>query len=98
MIEGLGIEYDYVDLTKDSIEFEELKTIYKEQDLPIKKYFNTSGIVYRENNIKDKFDELNEDELLKLISENGLLLKRPFIIDKKIYIGNQIDQLENDYK
>lgn len=98
MIEELGIDYSYVDLTKESIDFDTLNSLYKNLGLPIKKFFNTSGMDYRNNNIKDLFDKLSDEELLKLITENGMLLKRPFIIDKKVYIGNKIDEIIADYE
>ncbi len=98
LIEELGIDYDYVDLTKESIDFDTLYDLYKKLDLPIKKFFNTSGMDYRNNNIKELFDTLSEEELLKLITENGMLLKRPFIIDEKVYIGNSLEELSNDYR
>ncbi len=97
MIEELNVEYEYVDLTKESIDFDTLNGLYQKLDLPIKKFFNTSGMDYRNNNIKDLFDKLSDEELLKLITENGMLLKRPFIIGKRVYIGKQLDEIMEDY-
>ncbi len=98
LIEDLGIEYDYVDLTQESIDYDTLVELYEKLDLPLKKFFNTSGMDYRNNNIKDLFDEKSDNEMLKLISENGMLLKRPFIVGKKVYIGNKLEEIESDYK
>lgn len=97
LIEELKIKYDYVDLTETSIEYEELLDIYNNNDYKLKQYFNTSGMEYRKNNIKDQFDKLTAEEMLKLISENGLLLKRPFIIDDEILIGNNLELLAMKY-
>lgn len=97
LIEELNIEYDYVDLTQESIDYETLSKLYKELDIPLKKFFNTSGVEYRKHNVKDMFDTSTDEEMLKLICGNGLLLKRPFIIDKKVYIGNKIEEIASDY-
>lgn len=98
MIEELGIEYKYYDLTLTSIDYDLLVKIYEENDYKLKQYFNTSGVEYRNNNIKDLFESKTDAEMLEIISKNGLLLKRPFIIDKKVYIGNKLEELESDYK
>ncbi len=98
LIEELEISYELFDLTKESVELETLIKIYNEEGLPLKKFFNTSGLEYRNNNIKELFDKKSDEEMLKLISENGLLLKRPFIIDKKVYIGNNLEEIEKDYR
>ncbi len=98
LIEELGVSYELFDLTKESVELETLVNIYNREGLPLKKFFNTSGVEYRKNNVKELFDKLSEEEMLKLISENGLLLKRPFIIDEKVYIGNKLEEIESDYR
>lgn len=98
LIEELNVSYEYTDLTKESIDFKLLKDVYNRLNMPIKKLFNTSGVDYRKNNIKELFNKLTEDELLKLICENGMLLKRPFIIDNdKVYIGNNLEKIREEY-
>lgn len=55
---------------------------------PIKKFFNTSGLKYKELNLKEKLDTMTEEEKLRLLSSNGMLIKRPLLIsDSKILIG-----------
>ena len=49
--------------------------------LPIKKFFNTSGMLYKEMQLKDKLPQMSEDEQLKLLATNGMLVKRPVIVD-----------------
>ena len=67
---------------------EELTEWIKESNLPIKRFFNTSGMKYRELNLKDKLKEMNEDEMISLLSTDGMLVKRPIIIGKyKILTG-----------
>ena len=59
---------------------EELKEWYKKSGLPLKKFFNTSGILYKQMNLKDKLKEMSEDEQLKLLATDGMLVKRPLVI------------------
>ena len=87
-------------LEKENIEFldrqivenrpsvEELKIYIKKSGLPLKKFFNTSGILYRELNMKEKFLTLSEDELLEILASNGMLVKRPLLIlENDVLIG-----------
>ena len=59
---------------------------YQEQDiksnLPLKKFINTSGTLYRQLNLKDKIQKMSDEEIIKLISSNGMLIKRPLLISK----------------
>lgn len=67
---------------------EELKTWYKKSGVKLSKFFNTSGKLYREMNLKDKVKISSEDELLEILSSNGMLVKRPLLIkDDLILIG-----------
>ena len=60
--------------------YEELKAWYEMSGLPLKKFFNTSGILYKQMNLKDKLKEMSEDEQLKLLATDGMLVKRPLVI------------------
>lgn len=93
LIEEQNKTYEYIDLTKESIDYELLLSLYQTNDIPLKKYFNTSGVEYRTNGIKLLFDQNSDEEMLELISKNGLLLKRPFIIDNDVlYIGKSYEE------
>ena len=59
---------------------EELKTWWEKSGLPLKKFFNTSGLLYKELKLKDKLPEMSEEEQIELLSTNGMLVKRPLII------------------
>ena len=59
---------------------EELKAWWKKSGLPLKKFFNTSGLLYKELKLKDKLPEMSEEEQIELLSTNGMLVKRPLII------------------
>lgn len=78
---------------------EELKAFIKLSNLPLKKFFNTSGIFYRQLNLKDKIPTMTEDEAINLLSSNGMLVKRPLIVcDKGILIGFKVDEWKNFFE
>ena len=60
--------------------YEELKEWYTKSGLPLKKFFNTSGMLYKEMGLKDKLKDMSEDEQLKLLATDGMLVKRPLVI------------------
>ena len=60
--------------------YEELKKWYAKSGLPLKKFFNTSGMIYKEMELKDKLKDMSEDEQLKLLATDGMLVKRPLVI------------------
>ena len=60
--------------------YEELKEWYGKSGLPLKKFFNTSGMLYKQMNLKDKLPEMTEDEQLRLLATDGMLIKRPLVI------------------
>lgn len=73
----------------------ELKNLIQKSQLPIKKFFNTSGVVYRELNLKDKINSMHDDELIELLASNGKLVKRPLLeTNTTVLVGfNQEDYL-----
>lgn len=75
--EDNGLSYQATDLTKDGITYEDVKALHEKSGLPIKKFFNTSGMVYREMGLKDKMKEMTLEEAYTLLSSNGMLVKRP---------------------
>ena len=66
--------------------YEELKEWYAKSGLPLKKFFNTSGLLYKELNLKDKLAEMSEEEQLQLLATNGMLVKRPLVIGEDYVI------------
>lgn len=74
------IKYDERPIVEENPTYEELKKWYEMSGLPLKKFFNTSGLLYKEMGLKDKLKDMSEDEQLKLLSTNGMLVKRPLII------------------
>ncbi|MGL4627925.1 MAG: arsenate reductase family protein [Cetobacterium sp.] len=87
-LEENEVEFDARHIVENNPTKDELKKWLELSGLPVKKFFNTSGILYREMNLKEKVAENNEDELLEILSTNGMLVKRPLVIgDNKVLIG-----------
>ena len=74
------IEYELRDIKNDNPSLEELTTWYKKSGLPLKKFFNTSGLLYKSMKLKDKLPTMSEEEQLKLLATDGMLVKRPLVI------------------
>lgn len=82
------IEYELRDIKADNPTFEELIAWYKSSDLPLKKFFNTSGLLYKSMELKNKLPTMSEDEMLTLLSTDGMLVKRPLLIgDDFVLVG-----------
>lgn len=81
---------DFIDrnITEDTPTVEELTKWINTSGLPIQKFFNTSGLVYKNNNYKEKLKTMSDDEKIKALSENGMLIKRPLLIhENKVLVG-----------
>ena len=74
------IEYELRDIKEDNPSLEELTAWYKMSRLPLKKFFNTSGLLYKSMELKDKLPAMSEDVQLKLLATDGMLVKRPLVI------------------
>lgn len=74
------IEYKLRNIKEDNPSFEELVAWHKMSELPLKKFFNTSGLLYRSMELKDKLPSMSEEEQLKLLATDGMLVKRPLMI------------------
>lgn len=68
-------------IVEENPTYEELKEWYEKSGLPLKKLFNTSGMLYKEMKLKDKLPTMSEEEQLKLLATNGMLVKRPLIVE-----------------
>ena len=67
-------------IVEENPTYEELKEWYGKSGMPLKKFFNTSGMLYKQMNLKDKLPEMTEDEQLKLLATDGMLVKRPLVV------------------
>ena len=77
-----GIEYTERHIAEENPTYDELKEWYRKSGLPLKKFFNTSGLIYKEMQLKEKLPARSEEEQLKLLATNGMLVKRPLIVNK----------------
>ncbi len=94
-----GIEYTDRHIKEDNPTYEELKKWYSESGLPLKKFFNTSGLIYRSMGLKDKLATMSEDEQLKLLATDGMLVKRPLVItDNAVLTGFREKEWEEKLK
>ena len=82
-----GIKYTLRDIVLDTPSEEELKIWINKSGLDIKSFFNTSGLKYRNLGLKDKLDSMSFDDKVKLLSSDGMLIKRPLLIGDKIIAG-----------
>lgn len=80
-LEGHNIGYIERHIAEDKPTYDELKEWYAKSGLTLKKFFNTSGLLYKEMQLKDKLPTMSEEEQLKLLATNGMLVKRPLIVN-----------------
>ena len=75
-----GVTFDDRHIVEDNPTAEELNAWWEKSGLPLKKFFNTSGLVYKEQNLKERLPDMSEEEQLALLATNGMLVKRPLVI------------------
>ena len=80
-LDAHNITYTDRHIAEDNPSYDELKEWYEKSGLPLKKFFNTSGMIYKEMQLKDKLPAMSEEEQLQLLATNGMLVKRPLIVD-----------------
>ena len=68
-------------IVEDNPSYDELKKWYEKSGLPLKRFFNTNGMIYKEMQLKDKLSAMSEEEQLKLLATNGMLVKRPLVVN-----------------
>ena len=87
------IEYELRDIKLDNPTLEELTEWYKQSGLPLKKFFNTSGLLYKSLDLKNKLPKMTEDEMLNLLASDGMLVKRPLLIGENfVLVGFKEDE------
>ena len=101
-LDNKKISYVDRDIKNQNPTREELKNYINKSGKDINKFFNTSGIKYRENNLKDKIKSMTDDEKIALLSTDGMLVKRPILVtENKVYVGfnenewNEVDKINN---
>ena len=87
-LDSHGLAYDARNIAEDSPTTEELSTWHVASGLPLRRFFNTSGMLYRSMKLKDSLPHMSEDEMLELLATDGMLVKRPLLIgDDKVLVG-----------
>ena len=79
-LEENGIGHEVIDIRENHPDEDALRRYYCESGLPLKRFFNTSGIPYREMELSKKLPQMSEDEQLALLASNGMLVKRPLVV------------------
>jgi len=92
-LDDQGIPYESRHIKENNPTYEELKAWYEKSGLPLKKFFNTSGIQYRALELKDKLPSMTEEEQLRLLASDGMLVKRPLIVtETAVFTGFKPEQ------
>lgn len=90
------VKYEFRDIKLDNPSYKELEKWNEISKLPLKRFFNTSGLLYREYELKEKLESMSEDERLKLLASNGMLVKRPILIsDNFVLVGFKQEEWKN---
>ena len=88
-----NIKYTDRHIVTETPTYEELKIIIETSNLPVKKFFNTSGLLYRSMNLKEELKNCSDDEKIKLLASNGMLIKRPLLVKKDtVLVGFKEDE------
>lgn len=83
-----GISYTFRDIKMENPTYEEMSAWHRRSGLPLKKFFNTSGLLYKSMALKEKLPEMSEDEMLKRLAADGMLVKRPLLVgDDFVLVG-----------
>ncbi len=90
-----GIKYDLIDIKENHPDEETIRKYHKMSDLPLKRFFNTSGSLYREMNLSARLKEMTEDEQFRLLASDGMLVKRPLLAaDDYVLTGFKLPEWE----
>jgi arsenate reductase (glutaredoxin) len=98
-LEDNNADFNEIHIVENPPSKDELKSLYEESGLPLKKFFNTSGKKYRELGLKDKVNSASDEELLEILSSDGMLIKRPITTDgSKVTVGFKEETFEETWK
>ena len=93
------IEYEFRDIKLDNPTLSELTEWYAKSGLILKKFFNTSGLLYKSLDLKNKIPQMSEDEMLGLLATDGMLVKRPILVgDSFVLVGFREEEWRNKLK
>lgn len=92
------LSYELRDIKEQNPTQEELKKWWKKSGLPLKRFFNTSGLLYREQQLSQKLPDISEDEQLALLATDGMLVKRPLLItERSVLVGFKQTEWEENF-
>ena len=95
-LDSHGLTYTDRHIKNEKPTYEELKSWYAASGLPLKKFFNTSGLLYKSLGLKDKLPTMTEEEQLQLLASDGMLVKRPIVVtDSTVLVGFKETQWES---
>lgn len=82
------IKYDLIDIKENHPDEKTLRKLHKRSGLPLRRFFNTSGLIYREMELSKKLPDMSEDEMFKLLASDGMIVKRPLLVTyDKVLVG-----------
>lgn len=94
-----GLKYDFRDIKTYNPSEEELRDWHETSGLPLKRFFNTSGNLYKELKLKDRLPHMSEDEQYALLASDGMLVKRPVLVSGgKVMVGFKVKEWEDTLK
>ena len=94
-----SVSYELRDIKEKNPTEEEQKNWYNKSGLPLKKFFNTCGLLYKSMELKNKLPEMSDDEMIKLLASDGMLVKRPLLVgDDFVLVGFKAEQWNNIIK
>ena len=95
-LDANGVSYTARHIKEENPSYEELKLWYERSGLPLKKFFNTSGLLYKSLNLKEKLPTMTEEEQLRLLATDGMLVKRPLVVlEDRVLTGFREAEWEN---
>ena len=90
ILEDNGLCFESRNIKEEKLNKEELRELVKQSGLPVRKFFNTSGLKYKELNLKDKLPDMNEEEMLELLASDGMLVKGPILVyEDHVIVGKK---------
>ena len=94
-LEENGVAFQSRSIKEQNPTYEELKAWYTQSGLPLKKFFNTSGLLYKAMQLKEKLPSMTQEEQLRLLATDGMLVKRPIVVDDAhIFVGFKAQEWE----
>ena len=85
-LDAKGVSYEQIDIKEDHPDEAALRKIHARSGLPLKRFFNTSGLPYREMGLSKKLPEMSEDEQFALLATDGMLVKRPLVVGEDVVL------------